>query len=103
MPNAIHKWEGAGVTRVSNMEEVVYPQPQCIPCSQSAELNRGTRKDSDLYIMCFLCVKWLIHIPQVSHEWYACQIFFLNDRENRKRGYEGQIEEPYLVENLQRT
>ena len=26
-----------------------------------------------------------------------------NDRENRKRGYEGQIEEPYLVENLQRT
>ena len=31
MLNAIQKWEGAGVPRISNMEVVIYPQPQHVP------------------------------------------------------------------------
>ena len=34
MTSAIQKWEGAGFSMVSNMQEVRHPQPQCVPCSQ---------------------------------------------------------------------
>ena len=50
-PNGIQQWEGAGVPRVSNMEEVRYPEPQGVQLLQRVDIrytNRVTRKDSDL-------------------------------------------------------
>ena len=69
--NAIQQWEGAGFTTVSNMKEVRYPEPQNVPFSQSADLsylNHGTRKDSGWYTRLCFYEKWLIHIPQGTHE-----------------------------------
>ena len=33
----------------------------------------------------FICVKWLVHIPQGLHEWCVRQIFKKNDRKPRER------------------
>ena len=87
MPNAIQQWEGARVPRLPNMEEFRHPQPQRVPCFQSAELgypNCGTRNDSALYIRCCLCVKWLIRLPQGPHKLRVRQIFRKNDRYNQR-------------------
>ena len=51
--NVIQQWEGTRVPRVSNMKEVINPQPERDQILQSTERslnNSGTRKDSDLYI-----------------------------------------------------
>ena len=48
MTNGIQKWDRAGAPRVSNMEEFIHPQLQCVPCLESTGLsypNHGTRKD----------------------------------------------------------
>ena len=87
------------------MEGVRHPQPEHVTHSQRADLsytNCGTRKDSSLYIKHFLCVKWLIHLPQGPHEWRVCQLFEKKRQKKRKRGYEGQIEEPYPSKKCKR-
>ena len=75
--NAIQQQEGVRVPRVSNMEEFRYPKPQRVPRSQCVELgytNLRTRQDSSLYTSRCLCVKWLIHLPQGTHEWHVWQL-----------------------------
>ena len=45
-------------------------------------------------------MKWLTHLHQGQNEWRVQQIR-KNDRENRKKCYEGLIEGYYLDENFQ--
>ena len=88
------------------MEEVRHPQPQRAQCFQSAGLilpNRGMSKYSALYIRHLLCLLWLTYIPQGQCECRLEQLFKKNDSENRKRGYEIQIEGFYPCEQMQRS
>ena len=70
-PKKIQQWEGTGVHRLYNMEEVIHPQPQCAACLNIAGIsypNCGRRKDSAVYMRHLLWVKWLTHLPQGQHD-----------------------------------
>ena len=48
--NVIKQWEGTGVPKESNTEEIIYNQPKHVPCLQIAGIiyyNRGKRRDLD--------------------------------------------------------
>ena len=65
-PSAIQKWEGMGVTMISNMEEVRHTKPQHDPClhtSGPSYPSCGMGNNSALWIRHELCVNFLNHIP----------------------------------------
>ena len=39
MPNTIHQWERKSFSRVSNMEEVINPQPQYTTCLKISDIS----------------------------------------------------------------
>ena len=103
--NVIHQWEGAGVPRVSNMEEDRHPQPQYLPYSQSAELDiqvvEWGRIHLSISIFSYVWNGLYIYLKVCTIG--VCGIYLKNDRENYKRLYEVQIEGPYPAEKLQTT
>ena len=83
------------------MKEVIYPHPQRVTYFHSAGLNYPNcrmREDSTCYLKNFLRVKFLDPSTSVSARVVcAAAIKTKNDRENRKIGYEAQIEGSYPV------